>query len=420
MQYNDGPEFPFFCHICGAPPTWRGLLADSTLDYLDPEEDDFDHREYRYMDFMPSMRDFGYDARLLPPRKIRWLDAVRLVTMKIVDTSKFTETEGTVPVLSPLAVHVGIDSGMFHYPENTNALHCNIDGYLVHDACFRMLDRVYQHLNTSSSLAQGLDLGRLWKWLELGLEDRNNDLVDWGFGDAFKTEYRSWSGSRFNPSYQEWIPVKGSMWTVLDPEGPFNCQPLLDHASTSTQPGYSFAFLDSAKLAKATPSAHLPPKANVNVNILSSLPRELQLNILELLPTSSVLNLFLASPEFRSCAENLPSSFWKSRLFFDVPWCADILLSHIQIAQHNNMEKEKYRLQFNRLLRFLKEFYKAPGQEPDDENLEFKGLRNRRRIWLLCERIVREMEVQQDDGSGGGNEVEVDVEVKASNSKAED
>jgi hypothetical protein len=102
MIYREGPEFPFFCHICGAPPTWRGLLADSTLQHLAPEEDDFDHRDYRYPDFMPHQENLGYDARLLPPRHIRWLDAVRLVTKKIVDTVKFTVTDGHVPLLTPL------------------------------------------------------------------------------------------------------------------------------------------------------------------------------------------------------------------------------------------------------------------------------------------------------------------------------
>ncbi|KAL4866940.1 hypothetical protein BDV12DRAFT_198667 [Aspergillus spectabilis] len=279
MQFNDGPEFPFFCHICGAPPIWRGFLADSTLQHLDPEEDDFDYREYRYEDFMPGMQDFGYDARLLPPKNIRWLDAVRLITNKIVDMVKGTETEAPVPLLTPL----------------------------------------------------DLDLGRLWNWLELGLEDRNNDLVDWGFGDAFHGGGTSWPGKRFDPGYQEWIPVKGSTWTVIDPEGPFDCQPLLDRASASTQPGYSFTF--SVKPAQASPPAHLHSEPNVNV--LSLLPRELQISILELLPSSSVLNLFLASPDFRRCAEHLPSSFWKSRLFFDVPWCADIILSQIQTTQGN-------------------------------------------------------------------------------------
>ncbi|KAL4943094.1 hypothetical protein BDV06DRAFT_234964 [Aspergillus oleicola] len=395
----EGPEFPLFCHICGAPPTWRGLLADSTLQYLDPEKDDFDHREYRYMDFMPGMGDYGYDARLLPPRKIRWLGDVRLVTKKIADTTNFTQTEGPVPLLSPLAEYVNISSGAFHYPKNTNVLRCNRDGYLVHDTCIKMLERVYQHLQSTTSLTQDLDLRRLWNWLELGLEDRNNDLVDWGFGDAFHGDDRLWPGMRFDPGYQEWHPVKGSMWTVLDPEGPFDCRYLLDRASTSTQPGYSFTSSVSVKPIQAGQPAYLPPKptpnANSNVNILSSHPRELQLSILELLPTPSVLNLFLASPDFRRCAEHLPFSFWKSRLFFDVPWCADIILSHMQPAQCNGTEKDKHKVQFDRLLRFLKEFYKAPGQEPDAENLEYKGLKNRRRIWLICERIVREMEYKR-------------------------
>ncbi|KAL4734789.1 hypothetical protein BDV11DRAFT_197444 [Aspergillus similis] len=406
MQFNDGPEFPFFCHICGAPPTWRGLLADSTLQYLNPEEDDFDHSEYRYEDFMPGMQDFGYDARLLPPKNIRWLDAVRLVTNKIVDTVKGTETEAPVPLLTPLAGYVHINSGTFHYPENSNVLRCNVDGYLVHDTCFKMLERVHQHLQATSS-TQDLNLGWLWNWLELGLEDRNNDLVDWGFGDAFYGGGTSWPGKRFDPGYQEWIPLKGSMWTVIDPEGPFDCQPLLDRASTSTQPG-SF----SVKPARASQPAHQHSEPKANVLLL--LPRELQLSVLELLPSSSVLNLFLASPEFRRCAEHLPSSFWKSRLFFDVPWCADIILSQMQTAQRNGTEKD--RVQFDRLLRFLREFYASPGQEPDCENLDFKGLRNRRRIWMNCERIVREMEVQRSSGCGHG----VEVEAKGSKSKAGD
>ncbi len=166
----------------------------------------------------------------------------------------------------------------------------------------------------------------------------------------------------------------------MDPEGPFNCQPLLDRASASPRPGYSFTF--SVRPAQTSPA----PKTS----ILSLLPREHQLSILELLPTSSVLNLFLASPDVRCLAEHLPPSFWKSRLFFDVPWCADIILSQIQTAQRNKTGKG--RVQFNRLLRFLREFYTSPGQDHDGEDLELRGLRNRRRIWMNCERIVREMD----------------------------
>ncbi|KAL5337436.1 hypothetical protein BJX70DRAFT_389325 [Aspergillus crustosus] len=359
MQFGNVPEFPFFCHICGVAPTWRGLLADSTLEHLNPEEDDFDHREYRFPDFMAGMRELGYDVRLLPPKSIRWLDAVRLVTNKNVDADT-----GMAVWLTPLTVYVYIDSGTFIYqippilpglaPTNTTGLDCNVDGYLVHDKCFMMLEHVHQHLQPIL-LAPGLDLGLLWNWMERGLEDRNNDRVDWGFGDAFHG------------------------WTVMDPDGPFDCQPLLDLASASTQPGYSFSF--NVKPSRAAP---LDPESSVNV--LSILPRELQLSILEHLPTSSVLNLFISSSGFRRHAEHLPSSYWKSRLFFHMPWCADIILSRIESAPCNRSGKG--RVHFDRLLRFLREFYTSPGQEPDNENPEFKGLRNQHRIWMNCERII--------------------------------
>ncbi|KAL5342009.1 hypothetical protein BJX70DRAFT_405361 [Aspergillus crustosus] len=387
MQINNEPEFPFFCHICGVAPTWRGMLAASTLQYLDPEEADFDHRDYRYGDFMPGNDKLGYDARLLRPKSIRWLDAVRLVTDKIADTLNGTETESPVPLLSPLAAFVDIWSGTFHYPDNSNILGCNVDGFLVHDTCIKMLERVHGE-NTCS--AEQLDLGRLWDWLKLGSENRNKDLIDWGFGDAFYGSGTRWPGKRFDIGYQEWTPVKESMWTVMDPDGPFDCHPLLERAAVSTEPGYSFTF-----------SVKPPPtQAAPNANVLSLLPRELQMSILELLPTSSVLNLFLASSDFRHCAEHLPPSFWKSRLFFDVPWCADIILS--EISQTRGNRTGGTRVQFNKLLHFLKDFYASPGKEPEGENLPFKGLRNRRRIWMNCKWILREIEVQRLDNHRAG------------------
>lgn len=67
-------------------------------------------------------------------------------------------------------------------------------------------------------------------------------------------------------------------------------------------------------------------------------------------------------------------------------------------------------------MRFLRDFYASAGQEPDGENLEFKALRNRRWIWMNCERIVREIEAQRGGGCGHG----VGIEVESSESKAED
>ncbi|KAL2867447.1 uncharacterized protein BJX67DRAFT_380796 [Aspergillus lucknowensis] len=197
MPLRDGP---FFCHICGAPPTWRGLLAESTLQRLHPEEDDFDREMYGYADVSPDTRDVGYDARLLCPRNIRWLDAARLITNKIADTVNYTKTESPVPMLSPLAGYVNINISAFHYPENTNVLYCNDNGYLVYDTCFNILKDVYKYLHVMFS-TQDLDLGWLWNWLQSGLEDRNNDRVDWGFGNIFHDSGADWPGQRFDSIY---------------------------------------------------------------------------------------------------------------------------------------------------------------------------------------------------------------------------
>lgn len=48
------------------------------------------------------MQDLGYDIRLLPPRDIRCLDAVRLVINKSMDTVKGTETEAPASSLTPV------------------------------------------------------------------------------------------------------------------------------------------------------------------------------------------------------------------------------------------------------------------------------------------------------------------------------
>lgn len=74
-----------------------------------------------------------------------------------------------------------------------------------------MLELVHHQNLQANCVTRDLDLGRLWNWLELGLEDRNNDLVDWGFEDAFHRGGTGCPGERFSLGYQEWIPVKGSM-----------------------------------------------------------------------------------------------------------------------------------------------------------------------------------------------------------------
>lgn len=161
----------------------------------------------------------------------------------------------------------------------------------------------------------------------------------------------------------------------MDPNGPFDLKDLIAEASSESSSGLSFAF-------------H-PGKIHEESNSTRSLlciPRELQLCILEMLPTQSVLNLFLASPHFRACAKVLPRSFWESRLYFDVPWCADMVLS--QISQQRRSE-----VHLDRLLYLLKEVSAVAGYERD---WDYLALKNRRRIWLNCERILQDIKSHEE------------------------
>jgi hypothetical protein len=162
----------------------------------------------------------------------------------------------------------------------------------------------------------------------------------------------------------------------MDPNGPFDLRGLITEASTETESSFTFVFNHDRENQD-----HSDSRVSDN---LSLVPYELRFRILEMLPTQSVLNLFLASPHFRQCAKNLPRSFWESRLFFDVPWCADIVLSQVQ---------QRSKIQWNELLRLLKDAPAVAGH--DSNSLNYLALKNRRRIWRQCERILKEIESQQ-------------------------
>jgi hypothetical protein len=171
----------------------------------------------------------------------------------------------------------------------------------------------------------------------------------------------------------------------MDPNGPFDLQALFAQASlppaTGTETCFSFSFPPSASAQGTKPTQ---PRAS----ILSLLPVELHLQILELLPTQSVLNLLLASPDFRQYANGrLPGSFWKSRLSFDMPWCADIVLG--QIKQRINAGGD---VRYDRLFRLLKEMSmpdESGSESGATSNTRLMALKKRRRIWRNCQMILK-------------------------------
>lgn len=184
----------------------------------------------------------------------------------------------------------------------------------------------------------------------------------------------------------------------MDPEGPFNFDLVIDKASRAPEPGLLFTFPLNGQDMNRTSS-----KLG-RTDCFSILPSELRIRIVEILPTASVLDLFLASSAFRQVRESLPQSFWKSRLFWDVPWCADMVLAQIPSQRSGQMF-------FNQLLRQLKEASKAgtwgPTKKDGDKSILTKdslGLRSRRHVWLNCERILKDIEarhavVRQQAGS---------------------
>ncbi|KAJ5812666.1 hypothetical protein N7474_008967 [Penicillium riverlandense] len=158
------------------------------------------------------------------------------------------------------------------------------------------------------------------------------------------------------------------------------------------------AFAESDSKPERSLSFKFPPdlQESTRQDLLSSLPSELRLRILEMLPTASILNLFLASSAFRQLRENLSQTFWKSRLYFDVPWCADMVLKQV-----NSQKNKGGYVRFHRLLRDVIDTSRFGAYGPIGRGgkrtitKDSLALRNRRHVWLNCERILEDIEARQ-------------------------
>lgn len=109
----------------------------------------------------------------------------------------------------------------------------------------------------------------------------------------------------------------------------------------------------------------------------------MQLLILEILPSKSVVDLFVASPSFRELGAHLPISFWKSRHAWDIPWtdCPQLW---------RQFSEAKKPIRYNILLGALKKSssVKEPDESQELSPFQILGLENRHRIWLNCEFIL--------------------------------
>lgn len=171
----------------------------------------------------------------------------------------------------------------------------------------------------------------------------------------------------------------------MDPQGPFDFSFAIERASTTANPGFPCGFSLPLQSTNTTTnqSAH---------DHFSALPPELRFRILEMLPTNAVLDLFLASPTFRELSHNLPTSFWRSRLFFEVPWCAELVLPQIKGQARDSSF-------YRQLLREVKSASETGewistgkdgwgGWDQGYSTKESLGLRKRCQVWLNCESIL--------------------------------
>jgi hypothetical protein len=137
------------------------------------------------------------------------------------------------------------------------------------------------------------------------------------------------------------------------------------------------------------PSNLLEPKSRnghsssgaVLTDPFATLPTEIHCMILELLPSNSVLNLFLSSRAFYGASTILPPAFWKSRIYHDTPWIQESSL-------HETLLTESARVDYKSLFLLLKDASASPMDGRNSRYEIYLSLKNRRRIWTCCEGIL--------------------------------
>lgn len=169
----------------------------------------------------------------------------------------------------------------------------------------------------------------------------------------------------------------------MDPRGPIDLSFVIDAASRASHNGLPPEFTSIEEPIDET--------AYQTANeVFSALPLELKLQILDMLSTQSVLRLFEASSSFNELRTRLPTSFWRSRLFFEAPWCAGMVLAQTSgqsrdaLFYHQLSEELKWTSRVGKW-----ETIDQYGRATEKFRKECMGLRKRRQIWYNCESILQ-------------------------------
>ncbi|XHF98664.1 hypothetical protein AWENTII_002209 [Aspergillus wentii] len=247
-------------------------------------------------------------------------------------------------------------------PEGTNELIHSGQAYLVHDACLDILRIAHKK---TVSRKRPFSIREFSFEMSSRVRDFEEPVIRWG-------DDGNYGGTgRFQD--QEWDPRPGFEWLVADPFPDFDFASLIS-ASSRNQTTTTLN-LHSKQQSLSGP--------NVYTDGFQCLPHDIRLIILDFLPSPSAMNLFIASPSFRYTGQNVTGSFWKSRIFLDMPWYEEDTL-------RNQIKQEKKSVQYSHLFHLLKHVSALPGR--NDGATDYLQIKNRHRIWLNCQRILGAIE----------------------------
>ncbi|KAL2837860.1 hypothetical protein BJY01DRAFT_251265 [Aspergillus pseudoustus] len=308
----------------------------------------------------------GYRSDILLQKDIQWLSEACMVRMRGSEHDEDADAphpEG-IPIgecyLTPTGSYDPYDGLIIsgtdqeYYP--------NRDGFMVHATCWDMLHMVSTTRNPENA--------------RLDRRSLNDIFLDWG-------DERMYGGTE-EFAEQEWVPVPGYEWLVADPTKHGDLSELVRDANNMKQRKKS--------LDGYTPSV-------VFDDPFARLPTEVHHMILELLPSQSVLNLFLSSRIFRLAGTNLPPVFWKSRISIDAPWANVPSLHEIILEKAGKVD-------YKALLVLLKNASSALADGSNPRYGTWLSLMNRRRIWTCCEGILDAMEVGRKESGYVSRELE--------------
>ncbi|RDW83822.1 uncharacterized protein DSM5745_04148 [Aspergillus mulundensis] len=369
-----------YCNICGGPFESANLRRWSTVrDGVDKERcwDDSCGGECYENGFMTESEDDGgcnpdchgldcstqrgYFGWILEDKDIRWLDDVRMICHANHPAADEEIDEEGVS-LSGIGVYTQLE-GLHIAGAAIPNLHPNTDGFLVHGRCVETLCKVRK---ASKSKYPESTLSRLFITMQSSPLKRRVNVIDWNDPRTTRGEVEMFQKE------ERWLAFYGHEWLVMDTDTIIDYTTRIEHAA-------------SAEVVQENSPTWGPEiQRSRPEDCFSILPLEIPHMIMKHLPSSSVLNLSIASPTFHAASRHLPQSFWKSRLDHRYRW----LINYDEFSE--TLAKVQGPINYYALLKEFEDLSADVEDEGDEDHPATNtfGLRNWRRIWNCCEAIL--------------------------------